>query len=159
MIPTLPQPFPQPETKEPTSNEIAPDDPNQEYMATETHESKPHSIPATEPPSEPPPHGIATSTSPLMTEPVLPQSETPMTPLDSVTREFNPHAAPTTETQFQPTAPSPQSVTSIVPPPTLPDQIQPTTIPKPANWHDMNARQKSNWLKRNKGWQKSLNSL
>ena len=98
MIPTLPQPFPQPETKEPTSNEIAPDDPNQEYLATETHESKPHSLPLTEPPTEPPPHEIATSTSPLMTESLLPQSETPMTLLDSVTRGFNPHAAPTTST-------------------------------------------------------------
>jgi hypothetical protein len=81
ITPNLPQPFPQPETKEPTSNETALNDPNQEYMATETHESKPHSMPATEPPSEPPPHGIATSTSPLMTEPLLPQSETPITPL------------------------------------------------------------------------------
>jgi hypothetical protein len=34
ITPTLPQPFPQPETKEPTSNETAPDDPNQECMAT-----------------------------------------------------------------------------------------------------------------------------
>jgi hypothetical protein len=96
ITPTLPQPFPQPETKEPTSNETAPDDPNQEYMATENHhESKPHSMPATEPPSEPPPHGIAASTSLLMTEPLLPQSETPMTPLDTVTSGFNPHAVPT----------------------------------------------------------------
>ena len=37
---------------------------------------------------------IATSTSPLMTEPLLPQSETPMTPLDTVTHGFNPHAVP-----------------------------------------------------------------
>ena len=74
---TLPQPFPQPETKEPTSNETALNDPNQECMATETQEFKPHSIPVAEPPSEPHPHEIATSTSPLMTEP---QSETPMTP-------------------------------------------------------------------------------
>ena len=88
MTPTLPQPFPQPETKELTSNETALNDPNQEYMATETHESKPHSLPLTEPPTEPPPHEIATSTSPLMTEPLLPQSETPMTPLDIVTRGF-----------------------------------------------------------------------
>ena len=43
-------------------------------MATETHEFKPHSIPATEPPSKPPPHEITTSISPLMTEPLLPQA-------------------------------------------------------------------------------------
>ena len=80
ITPTLPQPIPQPETKEPTSNETAPDDPNQECMATETHEFKPNLMPATEPPSEPPPYGIATSTSPLMTEPLLTQLMTPMTP-------------------------------------------------------------------------------
>jgi hypothetical protein len=97
ITPNLPQPFPQPETKEPTSNETAPDDPNQECMATETHEFKPNLMPATEPPSEPPPHEITTSTSLLMTEPLLPQSETPMIPLDTVTYGFNPHAVPTTE--------------------------------------------------------------
>ncbi len=63
-------------------------------MATETHEFKPHPMSASEPPTEPPPHELATSTSPLMTEPLLPQSETPMTPLNIVTRGFNPHAVP-----------------------------------------------------------------
>ena len=41
-------------------------------------------------------------------------------------------------------------MTPIAPLLTPPDQAQPIQIPKPANWHDMNARQKSNWLKRNK---------
>jgi hypothetical protein len=72
ITPTLPQPFLQPETKEPTSNETALNDPNQECMATETHELKPHSMPATEPPSEPHPHEITTSIPPLMTPPAPP---------------------------------------------------------------------------------------
>ena len=118
ITPTLPQPIPQPETKEPTSNETSPYAPNQECMATETHEFKPHLMPATEPPSEPPPHGIATSTSPLMTEPLLPQSETPMTPLDTATRGFNPHAVPTCQTQSS-----------------LPD-----------NWSQMSKRARKHWI-------------
>ena len=81
-----------PETKEPTSNETAPDDPNQECIATISHEFKPHLMPATEPPSEPPPHEIATSTSPLMTEPLLHQSDTPTTP--QVTLPAPPHFPP-----------------------------------------------------------------
>ena len=87
-------------------------------MATETHESKPHSMSATEPLSEPPQHEIATSTSPLMIEPLLPQSETPMTPLDTVTRGFNPHAVPTRQTQSS-----------------LPD-----------NWSQMSKRARKHWI-------------
>jgi hypothetical protein len=146
ITPAFPQLFQQPETNESTSSERALDDPNQECMATETHGSKPHSMSATEPPSEPPPHVIATSTSPLMTEPVLPQSETPMTPLDTVTSGFNPHAVPTAS-EFPPTHPSiptdiieeaepllPQSVTFMIPPITSPDPSQ-TAVYQPPDSH------------------------
>jgi len=78
---------------ESTSNETL-DSPNQEHMVTVTHGFKLHSLPTIEPPSEPPPHEIASSTSPLMTEPLLAQLETPMTPLDTMTHGFNPHAVP-----------------------------------------------------------------
>ena len=92
-------------------------------------------IPATEPPSEPPPHGIATSTSPLMIEPLLPQSETPMTPLDTVTSGFNPHAGPTTiETSSIPTME------------TLAQDR--TNITKPDNWAQMSKKQRKNWYQR-----------
>ena len=86
-----------------------------------------------------------------MTEPLLPQSETPMIPLDTVTRGFNPHAGPTMETptedQSQPTPPSPQLMTPITPLLMLPDRTQPTPIPKPANWNQMTKTQRRHWLK------------
>jgi hypothetical protein len=79
-----------------------------------------------------------------MTEPVLPQSETPMTPLDTVTSGFNPHAVPSTET-------SPLMTEPLLPQlETPPDQSQPTSIPKPAHWNKMSARAKTNWRNRNK---------
>jgi hypothetical protein len=153
ITPILPQPFPQPETKEPTSNETALNDPNQEYMATETHESKPHSMPATEPPSEPPPHGIATSTSPLMTEPLLPQSEIPMIPLDTVTRGFNPHAVPTMEPSSEPPPHefktlAPELVTPMTPLLTSPDQAQHRLTPRPPEYESWTNNKKYNWRRR-----------
>ena len=87
-----------------------------------------------------------------MIEPLLPQSETPMTPLDTVTRGFNPHAGPT-EDQSQPTPPSissPQLIASIAPPLTPPIKTQPPPIAKPDNWNQMSPKQKSNWLHRSK---------
>jgi len=156
LTPALPQLFPQPEINEPISNETALDNPNQERIATETHGFKTHSIPVTEPPSEPLPHEIAISTSHLMTEPLLHQSETPMTPLDTVTRGFNPHAVPTTMTEPSPEPPPSQldAVTGIVDSQRAPeDQDQPSPIvtpKKPAHWNQMTAAAKSNWNKRNK---------
>ncbi len=49
--PTIPTFFhmqPQPQTINPTLNETTLDSPNQEHVATETHDSKPHSIPMIE---------------------------------------------------------------------------------------------------------------
>ena len=94
---------------------------------------------------------MVTQSGHLMTEPLLHQSETPMTPLDTVTRGFNPHAVLTMETptedQSQPTPPSPQLMTPTIPLLTPPDRTQPTPIPKPANWMQMSKTQQRNWLK------------
>ena len=80
-----------------------------------------------------------------MTEPLLPQSETPMTPLDTMTRGFNPHAVPTTETLSEPNPPSPQLMAPVTPPPIPPDQARPYHITKPDNWAQMSKKQKQNW--------------
>jgi hypothetical protein len=105
-----------------------------------------------------------------MTEPLFPQSETPMTPLDTVTRGFNPHAVPTT-TEFPPTHPLiptdtieeaeplllPQLVTSIIPPMTPPNQQLTNSIittiatePQlpPEVWNRMNQSQRKHWRQR-----------
>jgi hypothetical protein len=74
-IPTPNQMIPQSQTIEPNPDETASDSPNQESTATETHDIAQHS-------SEPPPQELATSTPTLMTEPLLPQLATPMTPND-----------------------------------------------------------------------------
>ena len=68
-----------------------------------------------------------------MTEPQLHQSETPMTPLDTVTRGFNPHAAPAIETpaQSQPITPNP-SVQQV----------------PPEVWARMSTSQRKYWRKR-----------
>jgi len=159
----FPQLFQQPETNESTSSERALDDPNQECMTTETHGSKPHSMSATEPPSEPPPHAIATSTSSLITEPVLPQSETPMTPLDTVTSGFNPHAVPKppsepTTQELEISTPTlmtesllPQLMTHMAPLTTPPDQTQPVVYQpreRPPEYNEWSYSKKANWRKK-----------
>ena len=55
MIPTFPQMQPQPQTIDSTSNETTLDSPNQEHMATEIDEFKPHPMPTVEL-AEPIPH-------------------------------------------------------------------------------------------------------
>ena len=68
-----------------------------------------------------------------MTEPLLPQSETPMIPLDTVTRGFNPHAVPATQSteprltqlkQQNPNNPQPET-------PFAPQNFPLTTPPDP----------------------------
>ena len=96
-------------------------------MATITLGIKPHSMPMIEPSSEPSPHEIMTSTPPSMIEPLLPQLEIPMSPLDTVTHGFDPHAVPTMEPPSKPQ-------------PTLPPEI----------WSQMNRRARKYWLQQHK---------
>jgi hypothetical protein len=106
-----------------------------------------------------------TSTSPLMTEPLLPQLEIPMSPLDTVTHGFNPHAVPTLESlpqelvtlEYPPqelTAPIPtlmtdpafpQLVSPMTPLTTISDRIQPPPMAKPDNWKQMSSREQMRW--------------
>jgi hypothetical protein len=54
-IPTFSQLQTQPQTIESTSNETTFDSPNQEHVATESYEFKPHSVPTMETPTQSPP--------------------------------------------------------------------------------------------------------
>ena len=84
MIPTTQQIVPQPYITEITTNEATLNYPNQEQTVMRTHGFKHHSLMAIakiDHPSESPSQELATSTSILVTEPLLSHLATPMTPL------------------------------------------------------------------------------
>ena len=83
-IPTFPQMQPQHQTIDSTSNETTLDSPNQEHMATETYGFKPHSVSTIETPAQDLLQETVTSTPTLMTEPLLPQLATPISPLTTL---------------------------------------------------------------------------
>ena len=84
VIPPPPQIVLQPHITESTTNETPVNYPNQEQTTTKTHGFKHHSLMAIakiDHPSESPSQELATSTSILVTEPLLSHLATPMTPL------------------------------------------------------------------------------
>ena len=81
MIPTFPQMQPQPQTIDSTSNETTLDSPIQEHMTIETNRFKPHSLQTMETSAQDQPQEAVTSTPTLMTEPLLLQLATPISPL------------------------------------------------------------------------------
>jgi len=80
-IPTFFQMQPQPQIIDSTSNETTLDSPNQKHVVTESYGFKPHSVITTEIPAQDQLQEAVTSTPTLMTEPLLLQLATPLTPL------------------------------------------------------------------------------
>ena len=80
-IPTFPKMQPQPQIIDSTPSETTLDSPNLEHIDTETDGIKPHLIPTMETPFQDQLQEAMTSTPTSMTEPLLLQLATPISPL------------------------------------------------------------------------------
>jgi hypothetical protein len=114
-IPTFPKMQPQPQIIDSTPSETTLDSPNLEHIDTETDGIKPHLIPTMETPVQDQLQEAMTSTPTSMTEPLLLQLASPISPL-------------TTPLDY-----------------CILDRIQPSPIAKPDNWAQMSKKQIQNW--------------